>query len=346
MEQQKYYSEDVMQTISSLENGNLQNYRGKARADKKDQRILADPDRLLNMDKTIYESVSTTVLVNGKQVKIHGLCTGTVAVKTNFRTKKGYGELARLNMLLGRRFTTHLPIWVWVIEHPDGLLVIDTGEVTAIKDVDHYLSKENAFNRFLFKKVTKFDIEPQDELDHQFEKINLKLDDVKLVALTHLHLDHTDGLQFFPKSEIIVGDVEYRNPATNMPSTYPGWFNPNKVKYQDNQIDVFDKAYRINKNLFYVPTPGHTHGHSSIIFKTDEFDIIFAGDTSYNQEQVLSGELAGINVDYKKSAETYASLLAYASKHKTVYLPSHDENAAIRLRDRIFLPGNKCLPEN
>jgi glyoxylase-like metal-dependent hydrolase (beta-lactamase superfamily II) len=341
MEQQKY-SEDVMQTIS-LQNGNYENFRGNDRTDNNTQRSLSDWDRRLNTDKTIYKNISTTVLVNGKPMKIHGLCTGTVAVKANFRTKKGYGELARLNMLLGRRFTTHLPIWVWVIEHPDGLMVIDTGEVTAIKDVDHYLSKENAFNRFLFKKVTKFDIEPQDELDHQFEKINLKLDDVKLVALTHLHLDHTDGLQFFPKAEIIVGDVEYRNPATNMPSTYPGWFNPNRVKYQDNQIDVFDKAYLINKNLFYVPTPGHTRGHSSIVFKTDEFDIIFAGDTSYNQEQVLTGELAGVNVDYKKSRETYASLLAYASKNKTIYLPSHDENAAIRLRDRILLPGNKHM---
>ncbi len=341
MEQQKYHSEKVMQPISSLQNGKLQHFRGYARSDKKGQRILSDPDGPLNLDKNIYKSVSTTVLINGKQVKIHGLCTGTVAVKANFRTKKGYGELAKLNMLLGRRFTTYLPIWVWVIEHPDGLMVIDTGEVTAIKDLDHYLSKENAFNRFLFKKVTKFDIEPKDELDCQFEKINLKPDDVKLVALTHLHPDHTDGLQFFPKAETIVGELEYRNPATNMPTTYPGWFNPNRVEYQDNQIDIFDRAYMMNKNLFYVPTPGHTHGHSSIVFKTDEFDIIFAGDTSYNQEQVLTGELAGVNVDYKKSKETYASLLAYASKHATIYLPSHDENAAIRLKDRIFLPGNK-----
>jgi glyoxylase-like metal-dependent hydrolase (beta-lactamase superfamily II) len=341
MQQQKYHSEEAMPTISSPQNDDFQNFQGKANHEKKGQHVLSYSDRHFNMDKTTYDNVSTTVLVNGKPVKIHGLCTGTVAVKTNFRTKKGYGELAKLNMLLDRRFTAYLPIWVWVIEHPDGLTVIDTGEITAIKDLDHYLSKENAFNRFLFKKVTKFDIGQQDELDRQFEKINLKPDDVKLVALTHLHLDHTDGLQFFPKSEIIVGDLEYRNPATNMPSTYPGWFNPNRVKYQDNQIDVFDKAYLINKNLFYVPTPGHTHGHSSIVFKTDEFDIIFAGDTSYNQEQVLTGELAGVNVNYKKSKETYASLLTYASKHQTIYLPSHDENAAIRLKDRIFLPGNK-----
>jgi glyoxylase-like metal-dependent hydrolase (beta-lactamase superfamily II) len=125
-----------------------------------------------------------------------------------------------------------------------------------------------------------------------------------------------------------------------MPGTYPGWYSPNNVRYQDDQIDVFKRAYLISKDLFYVPTPGHTPGHSSVIFKTDEFDIIFAGDTSYNQEQLLRGELAGVNADYRKSRETYTSLLAYAARHKTIYLPSHDENASLRLEKRILL-GNQ-----
>lgn len=340
MKQQKYYFDRMAQTTLSFQSSSPFNFLGNANLGKENKSVCFSQESGFKTKKTAYKNVSTTVLVGGKEVKIHGLCTGTVAVKTNFRTKKGYGELAKVNMLLDSRFTEYLPIWVWVIEHPDGLIVIDTGEVTAIKDLDHYLSKENTFNRFLFKKVTRFDIEPQDELDFQFEKINLKLQDVELVVLTHLHLDHTDGLKFFPKSEIIVGDFEYRNPSTNMPSTYPDWFNPNRVKYQNNQIDAFGAAYLISKNLFYVPTPGHTPGHSSIVFKTDDFDIIFAGDTSYNQEQVLTGELAGVNADYGKSRETYRSLLAYAAKHKTIYLPSHDGNASLRLKSRVFLSGN------
>lgn len=335
MEQQKYYSEAMAQTVQFPANDGFQVLHRNS--DSNDQGIFFHSDIPFKMERTTYKNVHTSVFVNGEKVRIHGICTGMVAVKRNFRTKKGYGELAKLNMLLDRRFTEYLPIWVWIIEHPDGLIVIDTGEVTAIKDVDYYLSKERKFNRFLFKKVTKFNIQPQEELDCQFDKINLKLDDVKLIALTHLHLDHTDGLKFFPKAEVVVGDFEYRNPSTNMPSTYPAWFNPNRVKYQDNQIDVFKRAYLISKNLFYIPTPGHTPGHSSIIFKTDDFDIIFAGDTSYNQDQVLSGELAGVNVDYGKSRETYASLLAYAARQKTIYLPSHDGNASLRLKERIFL---------
>ncbi|MBP6385155.1 MAG: N-acyl homoserine lactonase family protein [Pseudarcicella sp.] len=286
-----------------------------------------------------YQNITTTVKLKGQSVKIHALCTGTVAVKTNFRSKKGAGELAKLNILLDKHYTEYLPIWVWAIEHPEGLIVIDTGENAAIQDLDKYLAKESGFLRYQFKHACKFNIAPQDELNHQFEKVNLKLDDVKLVVLTHMHLDHTDGLKFFPKQEIIVGDIECKNPNNHMPSTFPSWFKPNKVAYLPNRIEVFNEAYPItsSEDLLYIPTPGHTIGHSSIVLKTDDFDIIFAGDSSYNQEQVLKGELAGVNADYKKTKQTYTNLLHYATQRKTIYLPTHDENAGNRLANKEFL---------
>jgi N-acyl homoserine lactone hydrolase len=290
-------------------------------------------------NKQTFQNLTTTVTLKGKPVKIHALCTGTVAVKRNFRKKNGFGELAKVNILLDSHYTEYMPIWVWVIEHPDGLLVIDTGEISAIGNLNNYLAGESAFMRYFFKHGARFRVDPQDELNFQFEKINLRVDDVKLVVLTHLHLDHTDGLQFFPEREIIVGDFEYNHPNGNMPSTYPSWFKPNPVKYKQNRIDIFSDAYPVSSggDLLYISTPGHTAGHSSVVFKTDDFDILFAGDISYNQEQVLNGELAGVNADYSNSKKTYEKLKVYASKYKTIYLPTHDGNAANRLADRNFI---------
>ncbi len=286
-----------------------------------------------------FSNVTTSVKLKGKDVKIHGLCTGSVAVKANFKKKKGIGELAKLNILLDNHYTDFLPIWVWVIEHPDGIIVIDTGENAQVTDLDKYLMMESWFLRFQFKNAAKFKILDNQELNHQFASINLNIDDVKLVVLTHLHLDHTDGLKFFPKQEIIVGDIEYKRASSNMPSTYPTWFKPNKVNYQNSKIEIFNQAYPITQgeDLLYIPTPGHTIGHSSILFKTDNFDIIFSGDTSYSQEQVLMNELAGVNADYKLSAKTYKNLIEYATKRKTIYLPTHDENAGERLANKEFL---------
>jgi N-acyl homoserine lactone hydrolase len=286
-----------------------------------------------------YQNVTTTVKLKGKEVKVHALCTGTVAVKTNFRTKKGIGDLAKLNIIFDKHYTEYLPIWVWVIEHPDGLVVIDTGEISAVKQLDKYLPEESDFMKYFFKHSSKFDIKEEDELNYQFQKVNLKLEDVKLVVLTHLHLDHTDGLKFFPRQEIVVGNLESKHANGNMPTSYPKWFNPNKVDYKKDRIDIFDQAYPLSssEDLLYIPTPGHTHGHSSVVFKTDDFDIVFAGDTSYNQEQVINGELAGISADYKKSRQTYKQLIDYATHRKTIYLPSHDANSGIRLDNKVFL---------
>jgi N-acyl homoserine lactone hydrolase len=217
----------------------------------------------------IYQQVTTTVKLRGKEVKVHAVCTGTVAVKKNFRTKNGIGELAKINILLDKHYTEYMPIWVWVIEHPDGLMIIDTGEISAIGNQNKYLASESRFMRYFFKHGAKFDIKETDELDLQLASIHLKTEDVKLVVLTHLHLDHTDGLKFFPGAEIIVGDHEYKHPNGNMPTTYPSWFKPNPVLYKSDRADVFGEAFPISssEDLLYIPTPGHTAGHSSVIFK-------------------------------------------------------------------------------
>jgi N-acyl homoserine lactone hydrolase len=292
------------------------------------------PDNLLR-----HPPITTIIYLQGKEVKVHALCTGTVAVKKNFRTKNGLGELAKINILIDKHYTEYMPIWVWVIEHPDGLIIIDTGEISAIENQDQWLASESRFMRYFFKHGAKFRVNEKEEIDYQLASVNLSTRDVKRVVLTHLHLDHTDGLKFFPTSEILVGDHEYKHPNGNMPTTYPSWFKPNPVVFKKNRIDIFDEAFPLSsaEDLLYIPSPGHTAGHSSVIFKTDGFDIMFAGDTSYKQEQVLNGELAGINADYTKSRATYQKILDYATIHKTIYLPTHDGNVGNRLKNKSFL---------
>jgi N-acyl homoserine lactone hydrolase len=287
----------------------------------------------------VYQNITTTVKLKGKQVRVHALCTGMVAVKTAFRAKKGNGVIAKINILLDDQYTEYMPIWVWIIEHPEGIIAIDTGETIKAKDRKTYLANESAYSRYIAQRTSKFIIEEEDELNHQLSKINLKPDDVDLIALTHLHLDHTDGLRFFPNTEIIVNQFEYDHPYSNLSSTYPSWFKPNLVNYKEDRIEVFEKAYPItnSEDVLYIPTPGHTSGHSSIILKTDDVDIIFAGDTSYYQDQVLKGEIAGVNKDFIQTKETYKKLLHYSSLRPTVYLPSHDINSGTRLLNKTLL---------
>ena len=130
-----------------------------------------------------------------------------------------------------------------------------------------------------------------------------------------------------------MNEEEHKHPYGNLPTTYPKWFKPTLINFSKDRIDFFGDAYAITKSedLWLVPTPGHTHHHCSVLFKTDKEHVLMAGDTSYNQQQLLDNAFAGANIDYKKTQETYNTIKRYVSEYPTVYLPSHDGDSGKRL---------------
>ncbi|MBS1609966.1 MAG: N-acyl homoserine lactonase family protein [Bacteroidetes bacterium] len=280
--------------------------------------------------------ITTTYLSNGKEVKVHAIQTGQISVKTNFLNRKGKGIFSKVNILFDRKFADFMPIWAWVIEHPEGVFVIDTGDIEEADHIDFY-KHENFISKFnLLAMANKRKITKDDEINNQLTKININPGEVSKVILTHLHGDHTDGLKFFPTNEILVNELEYQHPYGNLPTTYPKWFKPTLFNFTKNRIDVFDKGYPITKgeDLWLVPTQGHTHNHCSVLFKTDNEHLLFAGDTSYNQQQLTDNVFAGSNIDIKQSQDTYKMIKSYAAKYPVIYLPSHDHYSGQRLQDR------------
>ena len=61
-------------------------------------------------------------------MKIHAIQTGTVTIKTRQVQARGHGARRQLNMFVDRRWTEPLPIYAFAIEHPEGVIVVDTGE--------------------------------------------------------------------------------------------------------------------------------------------------------------------------------------------------------------------------
>lgn len=281
-------------------------------------------------------NTTATYQVNGEDVRIHAISTGLISVKTTFLDRRGKGALSKLNILLGQRHAPFMPIWVWVIEHPEGIFVIDTGDIEAATHPDFTRQEGRIANLLLRGMRIERQITEDDELINQLARLGITPDQVAKIVLTHLHPDHTDGLASFPENEIVVSGLEYEHPYQNLPTTYPSWFAPTLADLSSGHLDDFGAAHAITRShdLWLVATPGHTHHHCSVLLQTDSEHVLFAGDTSYKHRQLLDNTFAASNIDYAETERTYATIRRYAARHATVYLPSHDERSAERLMNR------------
>lgn len=112
----------------------------------------------------LTQTVNTTSIyqLNGKDVKIHTISTGLISVKNNFLSRKRKGVFSKISILPEQQRAAFMPIWVWVIEHPEGIIVIDIGDVEEANHKDFY-KQENLGSRFLLwimeieRKITKQD---------------------------------------------------------------------------------------------------------------------------------------------------------------------------------------------
>ena len=71
-------------------------------------------------------------------MRIHAIQTGTVAIKARQLNGRGRGALRPINTLLDPTWTEPLPIYAWVIEHPEGLIVVDTGETARVAEPGYF----------------------------------------------------------------------------------------------------------------------------------------------------------------------------------------------------------------
>jgi len=281
----------------------------------------------------MFPGQTIQVQVHGAPVKIHLVSTGAVSVKTKFRQANKTGFLAMLDFMLDKKFTEWMPIWVLIIEHPEGVFVIDTGENADVNNPGYFKSSgifANLFDTTQFK----FKVEKNEEIGPQLDQLKIPIEKIKAVVLTHLHLDHIDGLKYFPSTPIIVNRREWERPFGDLPKLYPSWFKPTLVDLDDS-FDAFEHVHYLTatKDLLLIETPGHTYHHCSVLLKTGECSIFFAADICYSQYQLIEEKYSGTNASHKMAKDTYDRVKQFAKSNKLVFIPSHDAGASVRLKE-------------
>ena len=225
------------------------------------------------------------LLDNG--VRIHAIQTGTVAIKELQRDGGGRARRNVARVIASKRWTEPMPILAWLIEHPDGLIVVDTGETARVAE-RRYFPRWHPY----FRRGVQEWVEPQDEIGPQLRALGFSPDDVRLVVLTHFHTDHAGGLAHFPNAEILCSrvDFEYSRGLLGklrgfLPQRWPEWFAPSFVEFAAEPFGPFAESMRLTEagDVRVVATPGHTPGHLSVVLDDCETVFFFAADASYTQ---------------------------------------------------------------
>jgi N-acyl homoserine lactone hydrolase len=87
-------------------------------------------------------------------------------------------------------------------------------------------------------------------------------------------------------------------------------------------------------DVHLLPTPGHTPGHLSIALEDGDTLFLFAADASYTEHLMLAGVADGVSPDPAAARATLKRIQRLVTERPTVYLPSHDPDAAARLAKR------------
>jgi len=270
-----------------------------------------------------------------KHVRIHAIETGRVRIKEAQIAGRGHGLWRQLQPILSQDWADWTPVYAWAIEHPEGVIVVDTGSGVHLKSLPRWHP--------YFQCAVRFDIEPEQEVGPQLRGLGIGPRDVKIVVLTHLHIDHDGGLAHFPHARIFASSDEIvRTSGISgailgyLPKRWPKWFNPEPLAWEASPYGPFVHSARLTKagDVIAVPTPGHTPSHLSVIVRDGEDQIMLAGDASYLETTMLSGAIDGVSPDETVAQATLANIRALCAQRPTIYLPTHDPKSAERLHER------------
>ncbi len=271
-------------------------------------------------------------------MKIHTIKTGTVAVKTRQVEGIGGGTRRKLNMLLDREWTAPLPTYAYAIEHPEGVIVVDTGE-TARTSEARYFPRWHPFYRY----GVRMWVDPEEEIGPQLLALGITPKDVPKVVMTHMHTDHAGGLHHFAHSEILVSRTELTLSSGRLgrlrgyPNRrWPTWFSPLAIDLDPEPFGPFQHSLTLTHagDVRIVSLPGHTPGHIGVIIDDGDHTVLLAGDASYNQELMLRGAIDGVSPDDAVSRATLERIRSFASSTPTVYAVAHDPDTGRRVAER------------
>lgn len=259
------------------------------------------------------------------------ILAGEVRIKRTQRYGRGPVGVRHLRTMVSRQWLSPRPIYCWLIDHPDGPILVDTGPRPTS---DWSYPRYHPFYPLAYRTR----VNEQAGLLSGLGEADLSPDDLECIILTHCHPDHAEGLAEVPDVPVVMSADEYRYAGSLRgrfwgahPSLTPERERARLVDLDDGSIGPFERSHEVVSGVSLVPTPGHTAHHCSVIIQGEGPPVMLAADAIYDVDQLDSGRADGVATRVRAGRRSVELVDLWHRSSDGVVLPSHDPAGPDRL---------------
>jgi N-acyl homoserine lactone hydrolase len=196
-------------------------------------------------------------------------------------------DMGRFNLKAEDVTTTDMSMACFLIAHPKGNLIWDTG---AVPDDSWKPTGSMITQHVTLPDGQKREADVDKPLKAQLAEVGYSPADINFLALSHYHYDHTGNANEFASATWLVPQPERdamfggKFSGSLQPSTFSALQKSKTIILKENEYDVFGDGRVIIKSA-----PGHTQGHQVLYVKLAKTGgVVLSGDLyHYPAEKTL-----------------------------------------------------------
>ncbi|MBW7477329.1 N-acyl homoserine lactonase family protein [Paenibacillus oenotherae] len=238
-------------------------------------------------------------------IKVHILHCGHVQVDIAVPFRQNtLNPVAAAGIFRSKKHQVVVPVSAYLIEHPKGLVLIDTGWHTDLRgDQVKYMGR-------LGFKASKAILPEAKAINEQLLERGITAKELDYVVLSHMDIDHASGLKLVSEAKrILTSDLEWQAASKGGIRYLRHMWEGVPVRtfaLEDSEFGPQQKAFDLfgDGSVLFVHTPGHSKGLTSTLIQRNGKFVLLAADTGYAKKSWESMILPGFTVSKRQALES------------------------------------------
>jgi len=227
--------------------------------------------------------------------------------------------------------TSDLSVACFLIAHPKGTLIWDTG---AVPDTAWTPTGGEVTRHIVLPDSGERDVTMIRPLMTQLAEVGYSPADITYLALSHYHYDHTANANEFAGATWLVRQEERdamfaeSPPGVTQPSSYAALRNSKTIIIKSDDYDVFGDGTVVIKRA-----PGHTPGHQVLYVKLAKTGgVVLSGDLYHYPEERTLNRVPTFEFNQEQTRATRVAIEAFLRRTGAQLWIQHDFRANARLK--------------